>query len=141
MARIEIELPDSFPFSTDIAVMVDHINAGSHLGNDSVVRLLNEARARYLRHCGLAESDSQRGLAFVNADMGISYRSEAFYGEVLRIAVAAVGFHRCGFDLVYRMSETGSGRLVTLAKTAHILVDTVARRAQAEPAGYFDPLR
>lgn len=141
MSRVEIALPAAFAFSTEIPLLMDHINAGGHFGNDAAVQLINEARARFLISRGLWEVDTRRGLAFVNADMAVSYRSEAFYGDTLRISVAAMAFHRCGFDLVYKTEERDSGRLVSLAKTAHLLISSETRRAVSEPEGYFDPLR
>lgn len=141
MSRVDILVPEVFPFSTEIPLLMDHINAGGHFGNDAAVQLLNEARTRFLSRCGLSELDKARELSIVNADMAVSYRSEAFYGETLRIWVAATGFHRCGFDLVYKTEERDSGRLVNLAKTAHLLMSTRTRRAASEPDGYFDSLR
>ena len=34
MARVNLELPVSFPFSTELQLQGDHNNYGGHLGND-----------------------------------------------------------------------------------------------------------
>ena len=52
MARLTLDLPSRFPFSTELEVQVGHINYGGHLGNDSMLSLVHEARVRYLRHLG-----------------------------------------------------------------------------------------
>ncbi len=140
MARVTIDLPEHFQFATDVPVMTGHVNSGNHLGNDSLLSLLNEARARYVRSRGLLEYDRERKLMLVNADLAIVYQSEGRYGEQLHIEVAAYHFHRCGFDLVYRVTAQ-QGRSVALAKTAHILIDPASGAALSEPAGYFDCLR
>ena len=141
MSRVTISLPDHFSYATEIPLMVDHINSGNHLGNDSLITLINEARARYTRHCGLLEYDRQTGLMMVNADLAMVYHSEGRYGEVMVIEVAASDFHRCGYDLVYRVADKASGRAIASAKTAHILIDAESGKTLPEPAGYFDSLR
>ncbi|HCS29138.1 MAG TPA: thioesterase [Spongiibacteraceae bacterium] len=141
MSRVTLNLPEHFAYSTDIPLMVDHINSGNHLGNDSLITLINEARARYTRHCGLLEYDRETGLMMVNADLAMVYHSEGRYGEVVVIEVAATDFHRCGYDLVYRVADKATGRAIASAKTAHILIDAVSGQTLSEPEGYFDCLR
>ena len=55
--------------------------------------LLHEARVRFLAHFGLKELDIF-GLGLIMADSVIVYKSEAFPGEVLKIAVAVVDFNK-----------------------------------------------
>ena len=139
--RVAIDLPEHFHFATELPVLAGHINLGGHLGNDAVMGLMNEARFRYLRSRGIAENDIERGLAMVNVDVAIQFQGEAFHGDVVKLEVAAAGFHRCGFDLLYRLSEAGSGRRLASAKTAHLLMALANRRATEPPPGYFDALR
>lgn len=141
MARVDIPLPAQFDFSSDTPLLVSHINSGNHLGNDSVITLLNEARMRFLSARGVSEAEPVPGLTIVNADLAVRYLSEAFYGESIRMAVSATDFHRCGFDLVYRLSEPESERVVALAKTAHLLIDPRAKRAVDLPASVREALQ
>ncbi len=122
-------------------MLISQVNSGNHLGNDAVVSLMNEARVRFTRQQGFLENDVARGLTMVNADLAVVYQSEAHYGEVLVVSVAAVDFHRCGYDFVYRLTDKASGRAIAQGKTAHILIDAEARKPISEPPGYFDPLR
>jgi len=48
MSRVVIALPNEFSFSTELDVRIQHINRGNHLGNDSLITFLNEARVRFL---------------------------------------------------------------------------------------------
>lgn len=139
MARLTIDLPEEFSFSTEVPVLISHINRGDHLGNDSLVGLLNEARIRYLQARQFNEYRVQ-GPSIVNADLAVSYKSEAHYGETLKIEVAAAGFHRVGYDIVYRVTSVEDGRLIALARTSHILIDPESRRVTAVPAGFLAPL-
>ena len=141
VSRVSIVLPETFQFTTELPVLIGQVNSGSHLGNDAVVGVMNEARARFTRQQGFLENDVARGLTMVNADLTVVYQSEAHYGDVLLVAIAAVDFHRCGYDFVYRLTEKASGRAIAFAKTAHILIDRKTGKPATEPAGYFDCLR
>ncbi|MCU0364969.1 MAG: hypothetical protein MUE93_04775 [Ignavibacteriaceae bacterium] len=40
MPRIKIETPDKFIFSTEIPIRITDINYGGHLGNDSLLSII-----------------------------------------------------------------------------------------------------
>ena len=141
MSRVSIALPETFQFTTELPVLIRQVNSGNHLGNDALISLMNETRVRFTRRQGFLENDVARGLTMVNADLAVLYQSEAHYGEVLVVSIAAVNFHRCGYDFVYRLTDKDSGRAIAQGKTAHILIDAEARKPISEPPGYFDPLR
>lgn len=141
MSRVSIALPETFQFTTELPVLISQVNSGNHLGNDALISLMNEARVRFTRQQGFLENDVARGLTMVNADLAVLYQSEAHYGEVLVVSIAAVNFHRCGYDFVYRLTDKDSGRAIAQGKTAHILIDAEARKPISEPPGYLDPLR
>ena len=141
MSRVSIALPETFQFTTELPVLISQVNSGNHLGNDALISLMNETRVRFTRRQGFLENDVARGLTMVNADLAVLYQSEAHYGEVLVVSIAAVNFHRCGYEFVYRLTDKDSGRAIAQGKTAHILIDAEARKPISEPPGYFDPLR
>ena len=82
MARIKIDLPESFTFSTEIPIYIGHINYGHHLDNAQLISLVSEARVRYFKSMGYSELDVE-GVGIVVADVAAQYRSEAFHGETL----------------------------------------------------------
>lgn len=128
MPRIEIQLPERFSFSTELTVRVGDLNYGNHLGNDSVLTLIHEARRRFLRSLGLEEIGAD-GIGFVIADASVVYRAQAFYGDTLRIEVAAGDFssRSCGF--YYRASCVADGRTVAEAKTGAVCFDFHRQKA------------
>src|SRR5512136_755933 len=132
MARVEIELPERFPFSTDIAVRISDINYGNHLGNDAVLSLAQEARVRWLASHGFSELDVA-GVGIVVADAAVVYRAEGRYGMVLRAEVAPVEVRSRGFDLVYRLTDTASGKEIARARTGIIFFDYAARKVAHTP--------
>lgn len=122
MARIQIELPERFPFVTELEVRVGDLNYGNHLGNDSVLTLVHEARRRYLRSLGLEEIGVD-GVGFVVADAAVVYRAQAFYGDRLRFELAAGEFQSRGCTFFCRVSGVADGRTVAEARTGMVCFD------------------
>ena len=133
MPRIRIELPEHFPFSTSITLLISHINLGRHLDNAQLIGLVSEARVRFLKSMGYTELDVD-GAGVIVADAGVQYRSEAFHGETLNISMAANDFHAFGCDLVWCMHEASSGREVARGKTGIAFVSKTSRSVVPIPA-------
>jgi len=141
MARVIIDLPAEFPFSTELDVRIQHINRGNHLGNDSMIAFLNEARLRYMPEQINTLRDSH--IWMINADLAVIYKSEAFYGDILKIDVVAADFHKYGFDLFFRVTEKKTARDVAHAKMAMLLFDSNSRKLIQPEGGvqaYLDRL-
>lgn len=132
VARIELVLPKTLPFATEIDVRVTDMNYGAHLGNDAMLSLVHEARWRFFRHHGMSESDAA-GTRLVLADVAIVYRKEAFAGDRLRFEVGLFDVARVACDLGYRAVRVGDGAVVAEAKTGLVFLDPVSRRPVAVP--------
>ena len=137
MARIKLDLPADFPFAAELRVRITDINYGGHMGNDSLLGLLHEARVRFLAHFGLKELDIF-GLGLIMADSVIVYKSEAFPGETLVVAIALADFNKYGCDFLYRVTEKVSGREVAQAKTGIVFFDYARRAIQKIPQPFLD---
>lgn len=135
MARVEIDLPDHFEFMCEIPIRIGDINYGGHLGNDAVLALAHEARLQFLAAHGLSETDVG-GCGIIMADAAIVYRSEAFYGQTLRVQVGAIPSGRSGCDLVYLMTDCEDGREVATAKTGIVFFDYERRRPTRMPDAF-----
>lgn len=133
MARIKIPLPTHVDFSTEIALRIGDINYGGHLGNDSVLSLVHEARVQLFASLGFAELDIA-GLGIILTDAAVVYKAEAFYGDRLRVELAVDEFSRYGCDIYYRLSNTETGKEVARAKTGLVFFDYAARKLHAVPA-------
>jgi acyl-CoA thioester hydrolase len=132
MARIKIELPGEFDFSTEIPARISDINYGGHLGHDSVLSFTHEARVRLLRKYGFTEMDIE-GSGLIISDVAIVYKSEAFYGETLKIEVAICDFSKYGCDFIYKITEKETGREIARAKTGIVFFDYENRKVASVP--------
>ena len=121
MSRIKIELPGKFIFQTEIPIRITDINYGGHLGNDSLLSIIHEARLRFLKHNGYSESNIE-GVGIIMVDAGIQYKSEGFYGDELLVEVAVTEFASIGCDFVYRLSNKNSKKEIALAKTGAVFL-------------------
>lgn len=139
MPRIKIEIPEHFSFSTELPIYIGHINYGHHLDNSALISLVSEARVRFFKTLGYSELDVE-GVGIVVADVAAQYRSEAFYGEVLVIEMAANDFSKYGCDLVWRLCDRASGREVARGKHGIIFFDYAARKPAPVPPAFIAKL-
>ena len=132
MARIKLTLPSNFSFSTLIPIRITDLNYGNHVGNDAILSILHEARVQYLRSFDLAELKFA-GVGLIMSDVGIEFKAEAFYGDVLKAYVTANAFNKIGFDLYYKLVRGEREEVVALAKTGMLCFDYDKRKIVAVP--------
>jgi len=138
MARIRIDLPDNFFFTTSIPVRITDINYGGHLGNDAILSLIHEGRMQFLKQWDYSELDFG-GVGLIMSDAGIEFRSELFYGETVIISVACGGFSRVSFEIYYKLEKAPPGItdenriIVAAAKTGMVCYDYSNKRITAVP--------
>ena len=134
MDRIKLTLPESFSFSTIIRVRITDLNYGGHVGNDSFLSLIHEARQQFLISYDYSELNFA-GASLIMADVGIEYRAELNYGDEVKISVAATGFDKIGFDIFYLLEVMKEDKMIIAGKvkTGMICYDYSAKKKIAIP--------
>ena len=135
MAKIKVDLPDTFSFSTAIPIRITDINYGNHVGNDAILSLIHEARMQFLKKYGLAELDFA-GIGLIMRDVGIEFKSELFYGDTVTVSVTASEFSNLSFDIFYKLVTSGKdGKIVlaAIAKTGMVGYDYKKKKVAAIP--------
>ncbi len=135
MARIKIDLPSHFDFSTEMPIRISDINYGGHLGNDAVLALVHEARVRFLKHLGYSELDIE-GVGIIMSDAAVVYKAEGFHGDILSIEIAVGEFGNAGCDFFYRLTNRETGQEVARVKTGIVFHDYAATKTVAVPAKF-----
>jgi acyl-CoA thioester hydrolase len=135
MSRIILELPQKFIFSTEIAVRISDINYGGHLGHDSIISLIHEARVRFLKAHGFTEANIE-GRGLIITDLAILYKAEVFYGDTLTIEVAIDDFTKYGCDFFYRILNRDQKKEVAHAKTGIVFFDYEERKIVGAPTRF-----
>ncbi len=139
MARVRIDPPEQVLFTTQLVVRIDDVNYGGHMGNDAILRYAHEVRLQFLQHFGMTEMDAG-GEGIIMADAAISYKSEAFHGDVLQAQIGIRDFSNFGCDLVYRFMHA-DGRDVALVKTGIVFFDYDKRELRPVPADFRTRLK
>jgi acyl-CoA thioester hydrolase len=112
MAKVQVELPEQFSFTTEIPIRISDINYGGHVGNDTVLTLAHEARVRFLNKASYGELNLE-GIGIIITDAAIEYKGEMFYGDTVIISIKAMNFSKIGFELYYKMEkETEKGKVM-----------------------------
>ena len=124
MNRIKLSLPELFSFSINMQIRVTDLNYGGHVGNDTVLSLLQEARQQFLASKGFKELDIE-GFGLIMADAVVEYKKEMLYGNQIRIWVIATDFDKMGLDIFYKIEllSDNNSVIAVKAKTGMMLYD------------------
>ncbi|MCX6142963.1 MAG: thioesterase family protein [Ignavibacteriales bacterium] len=136
MPRVKLALPAKTIFTTQIPVRVTDINYyGGHLGNDSLLSILHEARVQFLKKFGFTESNID-GVGIIMSDAVLVYKAEVFYGDVLTIEIGVDDLEAIGADITYRVlvGEKEAAR----AKTGIVFFDYGNRKIVQTPPAFKD---
>jgi acyl-CoA thioesterase FadM len=137
MARIKLELADEqVVFSTQMTVRSTDINAANHLGNESLVAMLSEARALFLAHAGVPEVDAE-GAGTIVTDLATVFRAEAHAHDLLRFDVGLMDFNRYGGDITFRVTRPADGALIALAKYGFVFFNYSSGEVTPMPPAFL----
>lgn len=134
MPRIHLDLPQKFLFTTEIAVRASDLNYGNHVGHDSVLTLIQEARIQFYRTMGFKnELNFEGSVGQVIADVVVQYKSESFLGDQLVIKIGVSDFNKYGFDMLYLVENKITGKEVARGKTGIVCFDYETRKIARIP--------
>lgn len=139
MAKITIAEPEQYVFSAELEVYVGMINRANHLANEFLIALLNEARSRFYSAYAIDKLIPQ-GCYFINADMAINYRSEAYQGDTLKFEIGIQDISRVGADFIYRVTRPSDNTLIAQAKTAMLMFDPEKKQVVEAPQALWDAI-
>jgi acyl-CoA thioester hydrolase len=134
MARIIIALLNDFPFSTIIPVRITDLNYGGHVGNDTLLSIIHEARMQFLKSYGYSEIDLG-GVGLIMGDVAVAFKQELFYGDQVRVWVGVSEATRASFDIIYKLEKEKDGKMadVAHAKTGMVCFDYEHRKVTSIP--------
>lgn len=140
MARIKLQLPDSFLFSTELTVRIGDLNYGNHLSNDVYLSYMHESRQQFLKSMGYSELDLA-GVSVIMGDTAIVFKQECFYGDQLLVELALGDIGVRSFDLLYRFTKKMDGSLVCEAKTGMVCFNYQTRKTVDVPAAFVERIK
>ncbi|MDO6562838.1 thioesterase family protein [Amphritea sp. 1_MG-2023] len=137
MARIKIDMPENYSFTTEIPVQIRDINYAGHLSNDSVLSIVHEARLRYLQSHNYTELDIE-GRGIIMTDSAIVYKAESFHSDLIQIDVTVGDFNKYGCDIYYLLSNKKTAVEIAHVKTGIVFFDYNAGKVVAIPDNFKD---
>jgi acyl-CoA thioesterase FadM len=132
MTRIKINLPHNFLYETTLKVQISNVNYGNHLGHDSLISLIHEARMQFLYNYELNETDID-GVGFVVSDLAIQYKNEAFYGDKLLFEIAVKEENKKRCTIFYKVSDIKKEHEVARCQTGIVFFDFKERTSTEIP--------
>jgi acyl-CoA thioester hydrolase len=136
MPRIKIQLPEKFSFETQIPIRITDLNYGNHVGNDTILSILHEARVQYFKKFGFTELDFA-GAGLIMSDVAIEFKNEIFYGEKIIASVTAGEFSKVAFEVFYKLEKEAPQQtriVVAAAKTGMVCYDYSRKKIVPIPA-------
>jgi Predicted thioesterase len=137
MPRVKIDLPEKFfDLEIKIPVRITDINYGNHVGNDSMVAIIHEARMQFLQQHGFSTELDIEGIGLLMSDLVVEFKNESFYKDVIKVKMGTGEISRVSFELFYTLSTSRNNEevLIANAKTAMVCYDYELKKVSAIPA-------
>ncbi len=138
MARIKIELPSTKIFETILNIRISDINYGGHLGNDSVLSLMHEARYQFYKSLGYTNELNIDGIGTIQVDTAIQYKGEGFHGDRLKAEIFLGDLSAKSMELYYKLSK--ADKQIALGKTGIAFYNYNERKVSKMPDSIAEQL-
>jgi len=136
MARLQLDFPEQqYCYSTHQTVRVTDINGANHLGNDSMISMISEARARFLFEFRI-EENQEDGVGIIVTDLATTYKAEAHARDRLMFEVGVMDFNKYGGDIIFRITRPADGTLVAMAKSGFVFFNYRLGHVVPMPAAF-----
>ena len=135
MPRVKIDLPEKFlDISIKIPVRITDINYGDHVGNDSLVAIIHEARMQFLQLHGFTELNIE-GVGLIMSDLVVEFKNESFYKDAIEVKIGSSNISKVSFELYYHLITIRNKDEITIAnaKTTMVCYDYELKKVAALP--------
>jgi acyl-CoA thioester hydrolase len=139
MPRIKLQEQSQYEFYYEVTLQPRDINYGGHMGNDTLISLINAARTNLFRSLGCSETDLGDGkTGIIMADLVVNYKGEAFLFDVLRIDSHIGEMGRNGFRIYHRVTK--EGKILALVETGLASFEYGSRKIVSIPTTFIHAL-
>ena len=138
MARIKLSFPEKILGRVSIPVRITDVNYGNHVGNDSIVSIIHEARVAWLATHQMSEMNIG-GSSIIMNELVVNYLQESFYGDVLEVSIAIGEVSISGFELYYKLDCTRENKssAIAIARTGIRCFDYQLRKVCQVPDAFL----
>lgn len=101
-----------FIFSTVLSIRVYDLNYGAHLGNDSIVSLIHEARVRFFHQHGWTEANiANTHIGIIIKELVVNYKSQGRFNDQIRIDLSIENLNSRQFEMFYLLTKEPGAEL------------------------------
>ncbi len=139
MPRIIIKEQPSYEFQYNTTVHARDLNYANHLGNDSLVGIIQDARIGLFKKLGYTELDlvgDDGTIGIILADLVVNFKAEGFMFDELRIDSHIGEISEKSFRIFHRISKVNEDLLLALAETGVIAFNYKTRNVVAIPESF-----
>lgn len=130
----DIVLPEKMAFSTTLAIYINDLVGGLHVGNHTLVSYLNEVQMRFITALGFPTLIVDNSITF-NNEIAVQYQREARYGDVLTVQAHIDPLEDRQYRIVYHI-QNQHGKTVLKAQMGMVFVDQSTGRRCDVPASF-----
>ena len=136
MLNFKIPEVKKVTFHTILEVRISDINYGNHLGHDSLISLLHEARIRFLKSMGFTELNID-GIGILITNLAVNYINEAFYADKIIIKIETGEITRTSIQLIYQIVNIDTQKEIARASTAMTFYDYKKSKVSKIPQNFL----
>lgn len=133
MPKIKLQEMDRYQYQIEIPVRITDVNYGGHLGNDSMVSIIHEARFRFVQQIGFKD-EVEAGI--ILQDICIQFKAETFCNDKLTIHIALGEISRCGLRMFYKIINSDKN-VAALAETGIVFIDYSTKKVSNIPEKFI----
>jgi acyl-CoA thioester hydrolase len=133
---------EKFKFNTEIDVRISDINYGGHLGNDRYLSLFQDARLQYLKQFDFSELSIGDHTSLIMSQAHINFKSEAFWGDRLKIFVRISSIKATRFIFDYLILDSKKKEnLIATGYTEMVGFDYQQRKVKRLPPEFLQVIK
>lgn len=136
-------MPEGIVKKWMIPVRITDLNYGNHLGNDSLVSLIHEARVKWLTSGGFTELSVGEAAGLIINELVVNYLNESVYGDELFFEIIPGDIGNFGFEIYYNIyTEIALKKNpIAVAKTGMVCYDYKKRKTAEIPKIFMSFLK
>ena len=139
MQRIKLQEQPYYAFHYEVILQPKDINYGGHLGNDTLISLINVARVNLFQSLGFNEMDLGDGkTGIIMVDLVVNYKAEAFLFDILRIDSHIGEKTRSSFRIYHRV--TREEKMIALVETSLTTFNYASRKNVPIPTAFVSAI-
>lgn len=129
----DISMPDTMAFRTTLAIYINDLVGGLHVGNHTLISYLNEVQMRFITALGFPTLIVDYAITF-NNEIAVQYHREARYGDTLTVDAHIDPLEDRQYRILYHI-QNQHGKTVLKAQMGMVFVDqSTGRRCDVPDA-------